>query len=383
MNHSLTLDQFNYDLPQSLIAQRPAQPRDTSRLLVIDRQLKPVKRALKHGSQFKDLAATLSQKLNNDCILVRNNTKVIPARILGSKKTGGQVELLLLKKIGIKTGGQTQPSQELWECLTKPGLKPGQTVDFSQSDNFCQSELEAKCLKIKGFSRLISFNQMGQKFMTSLIKIGQTPTPPYIDWFQQDEPKLRKQYQTVYAKYEGSAAAPTAGLHFTPKLNQQLQAQGVEIEEVTLHVGLGTFQPVKTNDISLHQMHAEWYRLNRKTANCLNRAKIEGKKIIAVGTTSTRVLESCANQNGLLEAGSGETDIFITPGYKFKFTQGLITNFHLPKSTLLMLVSALVTEPNTNHKFSDFKKTLIGQAYQQAIAKNYRFYSFGDAMLIL
>lgn len=369
MKSKLTIDQFNYQLPEEMIAQRPAAPRDESRLMLVDRSKKKINPNL----IFKQLPQLLVDKTSQNKplpVLVRNNTKVIPARIIGQKNTGGQVELLLLKPV--KIGSKNQ----VWECLTKPGLKPGQTVSFS-------SQLKAKCLRIDGYTRHIQFNQSKSELMTSLLKIGQTPTPPYIDWKKEDEPKLRKQYQTTYAQIQGSAAAPTAGLHFTKQVDQKLQKSGIEIEEVTLHVGLGTFQPVKVKNIKDHQMHSEWFELKPKTASKLNQAKKQGRKIIAVGTTTTRVLESCANQTtGLLKAQTKETDIFIAPGYKFKFVQGLITNFHLPQSTLLMLISALVSKPNTNQKFKNFQNSLAGQAYQQAIASNYRFYSFGDAMLI-
>jgi S-adenosylmethionine:tRNA ribosyltransferase-isomerase len=357
----LTIDQFDYHLPDNLIAQRPVEPRDESRLLTINR----AKHQVKHGRRFKQL----DQALPAQSILVRNNTKVIPARIIGQKPTGGKTELLLLKRQQINQSG------EIWECLTKPGLDTGQIVQF-------EDKLQAKCIEAQGYTRLIEFNQTQQQLLTSLDQIGQTPTPPYIEWNAQDEPALRKKYQTVYAKIEGSAAAPTAGLHFTPQLNQKLKNQSIRIEEVTLHVGLGTFQPVKETNIADHEMHSEWFKLDTTTAQRLNQAKKNNRPIISVGTTTTRVLETCAGQNGLLKPKSGETDIFIKPGYKFRFIDGLITNFHLPQSTLLMLVSAFCTQPNTEDEFEQFNQTIVGQAYQQAIEKKYRFYSFGDAMLI-
>ncbi len=357
----LTINQFDYQLPDNLIAQRPVEPRDESRLLTINR----AKHQIKHGQKFKQL----DQALPSRSILVRNNTKVIPARIIGHKPTGGKTELLLLKR------KQINQSSEIWECLTKPGLDTRQVVQF-------ENKLQAKCIKTQGYTRLIEFDQTQQQLLTSLDQIGQTPTPPYIEWNAQDEPALRKKYQTVYAKIEGSAAAPTAGLHFTPHLNQKLKNQGIGIKEVTLHVGLGTFQPVKEKNIADHEMHSEWFELDKTTAQRLNQAKKNNRPIISIGTTTTRVLETCADQNGLLKPKSGETDIFIKPGYKFRFINGLITNFHLPQSTLLMLVSAFCTQPNTEDKFEQFSQTIVGQAYQQAIEKKYRFYSFGDAMLI-
>ncbi len=357
----LSIDQFDYHLPDKLIAQRPVTPRDSSRLMVVDCQ----KQQIQHGSQFKDLVSVLDK----NSLLVRNNTKVIPARILGKKPTGGQVELLLLERLSI------QNKQEVWECLSKPGVKPGQTIKFDSS-------LTGRCKEIKGYTRLIEFNQTKDQLLTTLEQIGHTPTPPYIEWNKEDEPKLRKKYQTVYAKIKGSAAAPTAGLHFTPQLNQSLAAKGIEVCDVTLHVGLGTFQPVKTKEIKHHDMHAEWFDLNQETADKLNQAKIKGKQIVAVGTTSTRVLEASSNEKGRVSAQQGKTEIFIYPGYKFKLVDSLITNFHLPKSTLLMLVSAFCSQPNTDQQFKNFKQSLIGQAYQQAIKKDYRFYSFGDAMLL-
>ncbi len=359
---SLTIKQFDYQLPDDLIAQRPVEPRDTSQLLLVNR----IQQQIKHGLQFKKLG----QALPAQSILVRNNTKVIPARIIGHKPTGGKTELLLLKRQQIKKKG------EVWKCLTKPGLNQGQTVKF-------KNKLAGKCTAVQGYTRLIEFNQTQQQLLTSLDQIGQTPTPPYIEWKAEDELQLRKKYQTVYAKIKGSAAAPTAGLHFTPSLNQELRKQGIKIKEVTLHVGLGTFQPVKEENVADHKMHSEWFELDKTTAQELNRAKKNKHPIIAVGTTTTRVLETCADEEGLLKPKSGETDIFIKPGYKFKFINGLITNFHLPQSTLLMLVSAFCTKPNTNHEFKEFKQTLVGQAYQQAIENKYRFYSFGDAMLIV
>lgn len=355
------LSDFSYSLPPALIAQKPIEPRDHSRLLVLDRETG----AISHH-HFYDLPTLLGP---ND-VIVRNNTKVIPARIIGHKKTGGAVELLLTKAISSNSKG------EIWECLTKPGLKVGQTLLFSESD------LTATCIEVTNYTRIIQFNQKHLELMISLDHIGQTPLPPYIEWQASDEQSLRQRYQTVFAQYEGSVAAPTAGLHFTPEVDAALKNKGVQIEEVTLHVGLGTFLPVKTDDITQHAMHKEWYELKPEVAERLNAAKAAGKRIIAVGTTTCRVLETCSNELGHLKPGLGETSIFIYPPYQFKFLDGLITNFHLSESTLLMLVSALVSQPNTSHVFQNFEKCIIGRAYQEAIKKKYRFYSFGDGMLI-
>jgi S-adenosylmethionine:tRNA ribosyltransferase-isomerase len=357
----LKLSNFTYHLPTELIAQSPAVPRDSSRLLILDRQTGRVEHY-----HFHDLPDLLT---SND-VLVRNNTKVIPARIFGEKSSGGHVEVLLTKRLRLgKTG-------EVWECLTKPGLKPGQVVTFTDSP------LLATCQTINHFTRDIEFNQAGVDLFTSLEKIGHTPLPPYIDWEKHDEHALRQLYQTTYAKFSGSAAAPTAGLHFTPELDEKLRAKGIQIEEVTLHVGLGTFLRVKVDDITQHQMHSEVFELKPEVAERLNQAKQAGKRIISVGTTTTRVLETCATEQGKLQAQSGETQIFIYPPYRFKFIDSLITNFHESQSTLLMLVSSLVTEPNTPHTFTFFNETVMGKAYQAAQQEKYRFLSFGDAMWI-
>lgn len=355
------LDHFGYSLPPERIAQSPVSPRDHSRLLRLSRQ---------HGQishhHFYDLPALLKP---ND-ILVRNNTKVIPARLIGQKASGGQVELLLTKRL------ETGAEYEIWECLTKPGLKPEQTVGFTNSS------LTATCLGLNGFSRLIRFSQSHSQLMTSLLAIGQTPLPPYIAWHAEDELELRQQYQTTFALYEGSAAAPTAGLHFTPELDQQLRDRGVEIWELTLHVGMGTFLRVKTEDISLHEMHSELYDLPAATADRLNAAKRAGQRIVSVGTTTTRVLESCWRPKIGLQAGSGETSLYVYPPRKFAVVDALITNFHEPRSTLLMLVSAFVSQPNSGFAFTGFNESPLGHAYQVALDQEYRFLSFGDAMLI-
>lgn len=362
---ALSIDDFEFHLPEALIAQTPAVPRDSSRLLMVDRAA-----AALDDYHFYDLP----QLLRPGDVLVRNNTQVIPARLIGRKTTGGAVEVLLLKRV------ESGPKEELWECLTKPGVKLNQTILFT-------NELRATCRSVDGYTRVLAFNRSHIEFFEALYQIGQTPLPPYIQWSPEDETSLRETYQTIYASQAGSAAAPTAGLHFTPELDQQLREHGIQIEEVTLHVGLGTFLPVKETDITHHTMHQEWYELTPDVAARLSQAKAEGRRVIAVGTTSCRVLETCAvtsDSGGVsLKAGTGETDIFIYPPYRFQAVDGLITNFHLPKSTLLMLVSALVSEPNTTIPFSNFEQSLIGQAYLKAIADKYRFFSFGDAMLIV
>lgn len=359
----LTLNQFDYHLPKENIAQSPAEPRDSSRLLVLNRETGEIQ-----DSVFSHIVAYLPK----NALLVRNNTKVIPARIHGTKTTGGAVELLLTKRV----------TEDTWQCLTKPGLKPGQTVVFARTT------LTATCAAIVDTTRHITFSETGHNFFSILNDIGSTPIPPYISWSSDDNQKLREVYQTTYAKIAGSAAAPTAGLHFTPAVDEALRQAGIEIAEVTLHVGLGTFLRVKTEDIADHTMHHEVYEMTPQTAEKLNAAKQAGRPIIAVGTTTTRVLETLAQQSTAatgevyFEAKQGETDLYVYPPTKFLAIDGMITNFHEPKSTLLMLVSAFCTQPNTSRKFSSFSQTTVGQAYAHAIAQNYRMLSFGDAMLI-
>lgn len=361
---ALTLHDFDYQLPDELIAQKPAEPRDSSRLLTVHRD---------SGELIHHRFSELPTLLEPGDVLVRNNTQVIPARLVGHKTTGGAVEVLLLKRL------ESTAKEELWECLTKPGIKPNQTIIFNP-------EFRATCRKIDGYTRILAFNTSREQFFAAVNDIGQTPLPPYIHWSAEDEKKLRETYQTVYASRSGSAAAPTAGLHFTPELDEALRQKGIQIEELTLHVGLGTFLPVKNEDITSHQMHQEWYELKPDVATRLNKAKAEGRRIIAVGTTSCRVLETCAVMDVTgqysLQPGTGETGIFIYPPYQFKIVDGLITNFHLPKSTLLMLLSALVSAPNTRHEFSDFQHSVAGAAYTEAIKNQYRFFSFGDAMFV-
>lgn len=335
---------FNYNLPKELIAQVPIKNRDQSRLMVLDRKNKTIENKI-----FKDIIDYLEP---GDC-LVRNNTKVIPARLYGVKEeTGANVEFLLLKRI----------EGDIWEVMVKPGKKlmPGARV------NFGNGALKAEILeKLDGGNRKVKFEYSGI-FNEILNEIGLMPLPPYIH----EKLKEKDRYQTVYAKYEGSAAAPTAGLHFTDKLFEKLKEKGVEVANVTLHVGIGTFRPVKVENIEEHDMHSEHFYIKAEDAEKINKAKKEGHRVIAVGTTSCRVLESIADENGYVKEVEGDTSIFIYPGYKFKCLDALITNFHLPESTLIMLVSALAG------------KDFIMQAYEEAVKEQYKFFSFGDAMFI-
>jgi S-adenosylmethionine:tRNA ribosyltransferase-isomerase len=292
----------------------------------------------------------------------------MPARLFGKKSSGGLVELLLTKVV------ESTNDHEVWEVLSKPSLKIGQHIQFEHG-------LSAECIALTGYTRQVRFNKSRLALLQTLEAIGKIPIPPYIHW-EGEEEKVRQVYQTTYAKILGSVAAPTAGLHFTPALDRKLKEKGVTIEEVTLHVGLGTFLPVKTEEVTEHHMHSEWYEVSKATADRINQYKKEGRRIIAVGTTSVRTLESSTDQNGKLVSGTNDTSIFIYPPYKFKVVDALITNFHLPKSTLLMLISALVSTPNTTRDFQDFKQCMVGKAYQSAIENDYRFFSFGDAMFI-
>ena len=335
---------FYYDLPQELIAQDPLEDRSSSRLMVLNKDSGNVEHKI-----FKDIIDYLKP---GDC-LVLNNTKVIPARLLGTKEdTGANVEVFLLKRL----------EDNNWECLVKPGkkLKPGARVVFGDGLLKC----EVKDIVEEG-NRIVHFEYEGI-FEEVLDKLGEMPLPPYITHKLKD----RNRYQTVYAKYEGSAAAPTAGLHFTPELLKSIEDMGVDIAYVTLHVGLGTFRPVKVDDVLNHHMHTEFYQIDNEAADKINKAKKNGNRVICVGTTSCRTIESAADNNGHINACSGDTDIFIYPGYKFKVLDCLITNFHLPKSTLVMLVSTLAGQDT------------IMSAYKQAVEANYRFFSFGDAMFI-
>ncbi len=328
------------------------------------------------GELKDDHYYNLANYLQPGDVLVRNNTKVIPARLTGKKTTGGNISLLLTKKLSHTA------TTETWECLSKPGMKPGQIAHFSDT-------LTATCtsLSADNYTRTVEFNQAGPEFIEELARIGTTPLPPYIAQAHKDENKFREQYQTIYAKFNGSAAAPTAGLHFTKALDTKIQERGIKIVEVTLHVGLGTFLPVKTPNITDHHMHSEWFELTAEAADTIQKAKNAGNKIIAVGTTSNRVLEACStltNQGTFtITPQIANTDLYIYPPYQYQCTDTLVTNFHLPKSTLLMLVSAFVTQPNGPEVFTTFSKSLIGRAYHYAIKNGYRFYSFGDGMIIL
>ena len=346
----MQVSEFNYELPQELIAQVPIKNRDESRLMVLDRSTHTIEDKI-----FKDIIDYLEP---GDC-LVRNNTKVIPARIYGKKETGANVEFLLLNNI----------EGDIWECIVRPGnkLHIGTKVLFGQSDKVNEKPiLQAEILDIMpGGTRKVKFTYDGI-FNEILDKIGLMPLPPYIH----EELKDKDRYQTVYAKYEGSAAAPTAGLHFTPELLKKIEEKGIEIANVTLHVGIGTFRPVKEEKVEDHEMHSEHFYIKQEDVDKINRAKENGKRVIAVGTTSCRVLETIADESGRVKVTEGDTQIFIYPGYKFKCLDGLITNFHLPQSTLLMLVSALAG------------KDFILEAYNKAVKEKYRFFSFGDAMFI-
>ncbi|MFA6146366.1 MAG: tRNA preQ1(34) S-adenosylmethionine ribosyltransferase-isomerase QueA [Patescibacteria group bacterium] len=334
------LKEFNYELPKELIAQKPCQPRDHSRLMILNR---------KNKSITHDYFYNLGKYLKPTDVLVANDSKVIPARIQGKKPTGGKIEILLIRPI----------NAHQWEIMVKGKVNPDLKIIFSKN---LSGILEKK---LSDQTWQINFNLSGVLFDKTINKLGQTPTPPYIK-----HSSNLKEYQTIYANSPGSSAAPTAGFHFTKKLINNLKKQKISFEFVTLHVGPGTFLPVREENIEKHKMHAEWAEISTKTANALNKAKNNQQRIIAVGTTSARTLETFSNKNKL-QAGNKMTDIFIYPGYQFKFIDGLITNFHIPESTLLMLISA----------FAD--RDFILTAYQKAIKNKYRFYSFGDAMLII
>ena len=341
----MKVSDFNYNLTQELIAQVPIKNRDESRLMVLDKKNKTIEHKI-----FKDIINYLKP---GDC-LVRNNTKVIPARLYGIKEeTGINVEFLLLNRI----------EGDYWEVMVRPGrrLKEGTKVIFGNGI------LQAEILEImNGGNRKVKFTYEGI-FNEILDKIGLMPLPPYIH----EKLKEKDRYQTVYAKYEGSAAAPTAGLHFTNELLEEIRQKGIDIANVTLHVGIGTFRPVKEENVEEHAMHTEHFYIKQEDVEKINKAKKKGHRIIAVGTTSCRVLESIADENGYVKPIEADTGIFIYPGYKFKCIDGLITNFHLPESTLIMLVSALAG------------KDYIMHAYEEAVKEKYRFFSFGDAMAIL
>lgn len=335
---------FYYDLPKELIAQDPLEDRSSSRLLHL---------SMKDGSiEHRHFTDILDYLKAGDCLVI-NDTRVIPARLYGHKEgTGALIEILLLKR----------KKDDIWECLVKPGKKarPGAKITFGNGI------LTGEILDIvEEGNRLIQFHYEGI-FEEILDQLGEMPLPPYITHKLQD----KNRYQTVYAKHDGSAAAPTAGLHFTEELLKKVQEKGVNIAHVTLHVGLGTFRPVKVDDVEQHHMHSEFYIVEEDQAELINRTKKQGGRVIAVGTTSCRTLESAADENGVIQAGNGWTEIFIYPGYRFNMIDGLITNFHLPESTLMMLVSALAG------------KERIMAAYEEAVKERYRFFSFGDAMFI-
>ena len=336
---------FYYDLPEELIAQDPLEDRTASRLLVLDRQTGTVEHKI-----FSDVIDYLNK---GDCLVI-NNTRVIPARLIGEKEgTGGKVEVLLLKR----------RANDVWETLVKPGkkLRPRAKIIFGDG------RLRAEVLEVvEEGNRLVKFYYEGI-FEEILDSLGEMPLPPYITHKLED----KEMYQTVYAKFDGSAAAPTAGLHFTKELLNKIEEKGIKIASITLHVGLGTFRPVKVDDVNNHHMHTEWYEVNTEAADIINETKKNGGRVICVGTTSCRTIESVADENGYMKAKTGETDIFIYPGYKFKVLDALITNFHLPESTLVMLVSALAGRENILH------------AYEEAVKEKYRFFSFGDAMILI
>lgn len=335
---------FDFDLPEELIAQTPLERRDASRLLVMDKTTGE----LEHRHFYE-----LPQFLRKGDCLVLNNSRVLPARLIGQRLPGGGAcEVLLL----------TEKGDGVWECLVRPGrrLKPGAKMTFGEGKLTATVEQE-----LSDGNRLVKFHYEGI-FLEVLEELGSMPLPPYIREKLED----KERYQTVYSKINGSAAAPTAGLHFTPELLQQIQGMGVKLCYVTLHVGLGTFRPVKAEDILEHEMHSEYCMISEEAAQTINETKRQGRRVICVGTTSCRTIESFAHEDGTMEATSGWTNIFIYPGYRFKVLDGLITNFHLPQSTLIMLVSALAGREHVLH------------SYEEAVKEKYRFFSFGDAMLI-
>ena len=339
----MKVTEFNYDLPEELIAQTPLEKRDKSRLMILDKCNHTIE-----NKKFKDII----DYLNPGDVLVRNNTKVIPARLYGKKETGANVEFLLLNNI----------EGDIWECIVRPGNK----LHVGNKVIFGDGKLKAEILEVmEGGTRKVKFMYDGI-FNEILDDIGIMPLPPYIH----EQLKQKSRYQTVYAKYNGSAAAPTAGLHFTPELIEKIEKKGIIIANVTLHVGIGTFRPVKEDVVENHKMHKEHFYIKKEDAEKINKAKKEKRRVIAVGTTSCRVLESATDDNGIIHPMAKDTNIFIYPGYKFKMLDALITNFHLPESTLIMLVSALAGKEH------------IMQAYEKAVEEKYRFFSFGDCMFI-
>ncbi|MBQ2801367.1 MAG: tRNA preQ1(34) S-adenosylmethionine ribosyltransferase-isomerase QueA [Lachnospiraceae bacterium] len=341
----MNVKDFDFYLPEEQIAQDPLENRSDSRLMVLNRESGEIEHKI-----FKDITGYLKK---GDCLVI-NNTKVLPARLIGVKEeTGAKIELLLLKR----------RENDIWETLVKPGRKARKGAKICFGEGILTGEIIDE---VEEGNRLIQFSYEGI-FEEILDRLGQMPLPPYITHQLKD----KNRYQTVYAKEEGSAAAPTAGLHFTKELLKEIEDMGVTIAHVTLHVGLGTFRPVKVENVLEHHMHSEFYCIEESEAKKINDTKNNGGRVIAVGTTSTRTLESATDENGILQAKSGNTEIFIYPGYKFKMIDGLITNFHLPQSTLLMLVSAFSTRENILH------------AYEEAVKEGYRFFSFGDAMFLI
>ncbi|OGM30075.1 tRNA preQ1(34) S-adenosylmethionine ribosyltransferase-isomerase QueA [Candidatus Woesebacteria bacterium RIFCSPHIGHO2_01_FULL_41_10] len=346
--------QLFYELPKERIAHSPLNPRGSSKLLIINRKSRNLL-----DKHFYDLPSFVT----SDDVLVLNNTKVFPARLFGIDANKKPVELLLLNPTGKKSE---------WIAI-------GKNIPQVNKNIYIEN-VKARIISKAGRTATLLFDCSNEVFKQLLSQYGHTPIPPYIH-SDSSERSLREKYQTTYAKRTGSVAAPTAGLHFTDNLLSKLIEKGVQIEEITLHVGMGTFLPIQSENLKEHKMHNERFTLSKITAQNLNNAKQNGKRIISVGTTTTRVLEACS-KNGVLTSQSGETDIFIYPPYKFDFVDALITNFHLPGSTLLALVSALASSPNTNDVFFDFETSLMGKAYSHAIENNYRFYSFGDACFI-
>ena len=342
----MQLNDFDYELPPELIAQRPLETRSSSRLLLLSR----ARQTITHH-QFVELPAMLRE----GDLLVRNETKVLPARLLGSKQSGGQVEVLLLR--------QHDTENNIWRCMTRSSraLKPGTLIDFP-------AEMTGEVVEaVDGGQRMVRFSSPAS-FLETLEQVGHVPLPPYIR--RDDQPFDKDRYQTVYASNPGAVAAPTAGLHFTEETFADLTARHIEVCGVTLHVGPGTFLPVRSENLQAHRMHAEAYDIPLQAAERINNARAEGRRIIALGTTVTRTLEHAVDANGLLQAGQGETDLFIKPGHSFRMVDALVTNFHLPKSTLLVLVSAFAG------------REFILRAYRTAVAQSYRFFSYGDCMLI-
>lgn len=385
------ISQFDYILPKELIAQSPASPRDHSNLMIIKRSESSIK---------TDKFFNLPDHLTSNDVLVFNNTKVFPARIYGKKgDKSHEVLLLNLSSRGPEVRGDLKFSKKIaslplamthtttWECLVRGKIKEGNILTFPDFIGTVVSK--------EADHYLVEFSLPYPLFMEKLYKIGNTPIPPYIK-SGLSEKSLREKYQTIYAQNEGSSAAPTAGLHFTDSVVEELKSKNIKLEHVTLHVGLGTFAPVREENLEEHTIHSEYFTVDPQTIKRLNEAKRAGKRIIAVGTTTTRVLETLADNSGFLRHSELvlesplsthysllTTNIFIFPPYKFKFIKGLITNFHLPKSTLLALVSAFVSYPNTKERFTTFTDSLLGKAYQKAIEEKFKFFSFGDGMLIL